>query len=113
MVEESALSWLGELGYSMLSGPEIAPGELLAERDTFHDVILTKRLQAAPYSLNKNIPNEAIDEARRKIMRPEALLSSPTTARFIRCSLTGFEVEYRRPEGSIAGHGEPAINIVR
>lgn len=42
-VEEATLSWLGELGYSILAGPEIAPGELLAERDGFSDVILASR----------------------------------------------------------------------
>jgi len=70
-VEDAALSWFGELGFSVLAGPEIAPGELLAERNNFSDIILTKRLEAALYSLIQNIPTEAIDDALRKITRPK------------------------------------------
>ena len=30
-VEDAALAWLGELGYAVLHGPEIEPGELREE----------------------------------------------------------------------------------
>ena len=32
VVEEAALAWLESLGYKVKHGPEIAPGELFAER---------------------------------------------------------------------------------
>lgn len=35
VAEDAALSWLGELGYSVLSGPSIAPGEPAAERQAY------------------------------------------------------------------------------
>ena len=35
VVEDAALGWLGELKYSVLHGPEIAPGELAAEYSRF------------------------------------------------------------------------------
>ena len=35
IVENAALSWMDELKYSVLHGPEIAPGELHAERADF------------------------------------------------------------------------------
>src|SRR4030065_256532 len=44
-VEEAALSWLGDLGYSILHGPEIAPGELFAERQSYQAGILSRRLR--------------------------------------------------------------------
>jgi type I restriction enzyme R subunit len=103
VVEEAALSWFGELGYSILAGPQIAPGELLAERDAFSEVILTKRLQAALYSLNTNIPTEALDEALRKITRPDAPSLIANNRALHRMLVDGVEVEYRRPDGSIAG----------
>jgi len=102
-VEDAALEWFGELGYSVLAGPEIAPGELLAERETFSDVILTRRLEAALYSLNPNIPTEAIDDALRKITLPEAPSLIANNRAFHRMLVDGVEVEYRRPDGSIAG----------
>lgn len=33
VVEEAALDWLADLGYTILHGPDIAPGEPFAERD--------------------------------------------------------------------------------
>jgi type I restriction enzyme R subunit len=102
-VEDAALSWFGELGFSVLAGPEIAPGELLAERDNFSDVILTKRLQGALYSLNPSIPSEALDYALLKITRPEAPSLIANNRAFHRMLIDGIEVEYRRADGSIAG----------
>src|SRR6266498_2296504 len=96
-VEEAALSWFGELGYSTLAGPEIAPGELLAERDGFGDVILTKRLQGALYSLNPNLPTEAIDDALRKLTRPEAPSLIGNNRAIHRMLIDGIAVEYRQP----------------
>jgi type I restriction enzyme, R subunit len=32
VVEDAALAWLESLGYTVKHGPEIAPGELVAER---------------------------------------------------------------------------------
>lgn len=42
-VEDAALSWLGELGFAVKHGPEIAPGELHAEHDGFDEVVLARR----------------------------------------------------------------------
>ena len=33
-VEEAALAWFGELGYAVGHGPQLAPGEPAAERDS-------------------------------------------------------------------------------
>ena len=46
-VEEAALSWFEELGYTVVHGPDIAPGELFAERESYGDVVLVKRLREA------------------------------------------------------------------
>ncbi len=61
-VEEATLSWFNELGYGVLHGPDIAPGEPDAERDGFGEVTLIDRLRNAIDALNPNIPNEARDE---------------------------------------------------
>ncbi len=47
MVEEAALGWFEELGYAVLPGPQLAPGEPGAERETFSDVVLLGRLREA------------------------------------------------------------------
>lgn len=47
IVEDAALAWLGDLEYSVAHGPEIAPGELAAERTSLGEGLLPKRLRAA------------------------------------------------------------------
>ncbi|MDO8872073.1 MAG: hypothetical protein Q7V05_04985 [Methanoregula sp.] len=65
-VEEHALAWLRELGYTTLFGPDITPGEPRAERDSWHDVILKHRLAAAIARLNPDIPADAQEVALKK-----------------------------------------------
>ena len=52
IVEEAALTWFGELGYAVGHGPQLAPGEPAAERDSFGAVVLAGRLRAAIRRLN-------------------------------------------------------------
>lgn len=46
-VEQAALDWLREMGYDTRFGPNIAPGELAAERASYDEVLLLGRLRAA------------------------------------------------------------------
>jgi len=70
VLEDAVLEWLGSIGYSAARGPTLAPGELLAERDDFREVLLVGRLRAALRRLNPDLPDAALIEAERQIMRP-------------------------------------------
>lgn len=102
-VEEAALTWFGELGYSVGHGPHLAPGEAAAERDSFSDVVLVGRLREAIRRLNPGIPAEACEEALRKVLRPETPSQVGNNRRIHGMLRDGVEVEYRRTDGSIAG----------
>ena len=39
IVEDAALTWFGELGCAVGHGPQLAPGEPAAERDSFGEVV--------------------------------------------------------------------------
>ena len=39
IIEQAALSWLESVGYLVLSGPEIAPGEAMAEREAAQELV--------------------------------------------------------------------------
>ena len=52
IVEDAALEWFGELGYAVGHGPQLAPGEPAAERDSFSEVVLVGRLREAIRRLN-------------------------------------------------------------
>jgi len=71
-VESAALSWLEGLGYAVLHGPEIAPGELFAERRDYGQVVLDQRLRDALVRLNRTIPAEAIEDVFRKVSRVDS-----------------------------------------
>ncbi|HYG24677.1 MAG TPA: hypothetical protein VEH04_18030 [Verrucomicrobiae bacterium] len=74
VVEQCSLDWLGELGYQVLSGLTIAPGEAAAERTDYKQVFLFDRLQFKLAALNPKIPAEGLQEALRKVW----LFSHPT-----------------------------------
>jgi type I restriction enzyme R subunit len=102
-VEEAALTWLGDLGYQIKLGPEIAPGELFAERASYGEVVLKDRLREALARLNPAIPAEAREDAFRKITRPESPVLITNNRTFHRRLVDGVAVEYRLPDGRIKG----------
>jgi type I restriction enzyme R subunit len=103
VVEAAALGWLEALGWSIAHGPEIAPDELLAERRDYEQVVLEDRLRQALARLNPRLPAEALEDAFRKITRLEAATLEARNRAFHRMLVDGVTVEYRRPDGSIAG----------
>ncbi len=103
IVEEAALEWFGELGYSCTGGPKLAPGEYEAERTSFADVVLVERLRVAIQTLNSNTPEEAREDALRKVLRIATPSLIQTNRVFHRLLREGVPVEYPRADGSIAG----------
>jgi len=103
IVEDAALDWFGELGYAVGHGPHLAPGEPAAERESFGEVVLVGRLRAAIRRLNPAIPEEAREEALRKVLRVGTPSLTQTNRAFHRMLRDGVPVEYPRPDGSIAG----------
>jgi type I restriction enzyme R subunit len=103
IVEDAALEWFGELGYAIGHGPQIAPGEAAAERDSFGEVVLVGRLRAAIRRLNPAIPEEAREDALRRVLRVGTPSLTQTNRALHRMLRDGVPVEYPRPDGSIAG----------
>src|SRR5450759_4873334 len=104
-VEEAALAWLASSGFAVAHGPEIAFGQLHAERNdpTYRDVVLEWRLHEALVRLNPDLPQEALDDAFRKIVRADGPSLIERNRAVHRMLVDGVTVEYRRADGSIAG----------
>jgi len=103
IVEEAALAWLEGLGYTILHGPDIAPGEAFAERDDYGQVVLERRLRQALQQLNPQAPPEALDEAFRRLTRPDSpslVANNHTVHRYL---VEGVPVEVQQPDGSFRG----------
>jgi type I restriction enzyme R subunit len=104
-VETAALAWLEGLGYAVAHGPQIAAGEPGAERSDpgYRDVVLEGRLRQALARLNPELPPEALEDAYRKLTRPDAPSLLERNRAVHRMLVDGVTVEYRRKDGSIAG----------
>jgi type I restriction enzyme R subunit len=96
VVEDAALAWLRELGYTIRHGPDIAPGELAAERDDYTQVVLPRRLRDALARLNPTLPADALEDAYRQVMRPAHPALIANNRAFYRLLVEGVSVEYAR-----------------
>ena len=102
-VESAALAWLSELGWQVKHGPEIAPEGLFAERQDYGQVVLEQRLRDALARLNPDLPPEALEDAFRKLVNPPGATLEQRNRALHRMLVDGVTVEYRRPDGAIAG----------
>ena len=100
-VEETSLEWFAGLGYTVLHGPDIAPDTPDAERSTYNEVVLTRRLRDAVACLNPEIPTDAQEEAIRKVLHPDSPALVQNNRSFHQMLVDGIEVEYRQPDGII------------
>ncbi|MFO7976581.1 MAG: type I restriction endonuclease subunit R, partial [Candidatus Hydrogenedentota bacterium] len=101
ILEDAALEWLGDLGYGITHGPDIAPDEIAAERLDYSDVLLERRLRQALERLNPDLPYEAIDAAVRKVTRLPAPALVGNNHAFHKMLVNGIDVEYRTSDGSV------------
>ncbi len=102
-IESAALDWFQSIGYQLEHGPTIAPGQVGAERSSFSEILLQGRLRSAIQRLNPAIPMDAREEALRKLLRLGTPSLTQSNRAFHRMLRDGVPVEYRRPDGSIAG----------
>lgn len=109
-VESAALAWLEAIGWRIAHGPDISPaGDTLTlalsqrERESYGDVVLAQRLRDALALLNPDLPAEALDDAFRRLTRPEGADLLQRNRGLHRLLVNGVTVEYRTAEGAIRG----------
>ena len=102
-VEQAALEWLRDLGWQLAHGPDIAPDTSGAERDDYGQVVLERRLRDALADLNPSLPTDALNDAVRKLTRPEGSTLEARNREFHRMLVSGVEIEYREAGGAVRG----------
>ncbi|MCA1997641.1 MAG: type I restriction endonuclease subunit R [Armatimonadetes bacterium] len=107
-VEAAALSWLADLGYQTLFGPDIAPDGSAPERAGYGQVVLERRLRDALAQLNPQVPADALQEAFRKLTRPNSPSLVGNNHAFHRMLVEGIPVEIQRKDGS-SGHEQVRV----
>lgn len=103
-VEIQAVEWLKELDYDYVYGPDIGPEVLTTERADYKQVILTDRLRQAMERINPDVPPEAIEEAMRKVSRPESPSLIENNRWFHRLLTDGVDTAWQ--EDGQAKHGK-------
>ena len=102
-VEQAALDWLRTIGWQVAHGPDIAPDTSVAERSNYGQVALQQRLRDALAALNPNLPADALDDAFRRLTRPEGSTLEGRNRAFHRMLVNGVEIEYRDSDGRVRG----------
>ena len=100
-LEAVVLDLLGTLGWSVRYGPEIAPGELAAERGDYREVVLIERLRDAVVRLNPDLPLDAVEDAVKTALRPESQVAESENWRAYRLLVEGVPVDFRGSDGTI------------
>ncbi len=95
-LEQEALSWLQDVGYTHLYGPDIAFDGPSPERANYRQVLLTFRLREAIHKLNPTIPTAAREDALKQVLDLgiPALLSA--NRHFHRLLVGGVPVQYQK-----------------
>jgi type I restriction enzyme R subunit len=99
-LEQWVLEMLAELGWQTVYGPDIAPGELPAERDDYREVILERRLAAAVADLNPDLPVDAVADVVATVRRTESPAVESENWRAYEFLTKGVSVEYHDAEGT-------------
>lgn len=97
-IEEIALSYLQNLGYSYILGTDISPDGEHPERQ-YTDVVLATRLRDAIDKLNPTITQDAKEDSLKKVLRtesPNALINNETFHKYL---TEGVDVEVRTADG--------------
>lgn len=95
-LEQEALGWLAEVGYSTLFGPDIAQDGTAPERIDYRQVVLRERLRTLVNRLNPSIPLVARNDAVQQVLDlgVPSLLSA--NRRFHQLLVNGVPVQYQR-----------------
>ena len=102
ILEDAALDWFRALGYEVLGGADLTP-DPIAIRKSYADVVLNSPLRGALVELNPAIPDDALRDAQRRLLRPAGATLEDRNRSFHRMLVDGVGVEYQHQDGGIRG----------
>ena len=109
-LELVVLEYLQTQGWTLIYGPEIAPGEPNSERSDYRDVLLAGRLRTTVARLNPDLPADALDEVVKTVLRPESQSLMTENWRAYQILTQGVPVQYRATDGSIRNVRAQLVN---
>ncbi|MEO5367432.1 MAG: type I restriction endonuclease subunit R [Magnetococcus sp. WYHC-3] len=102
-VEGILLDCLASLGYTRTTDAEIGPDGHRPERESYGEVLLLPRLRAAVARLNAFLPEEAREDALRKVIQTESPSLLEENRRLQRLITEGVDVEFYAEDGTLRG----------
>ena len=98
-LEQLALTWFQETGWSYLPGPDIAPEAVAAERADYGVVVLKARLAAAVARLNPKLPPAAVEDVVHLATTADHPSLIQSNRAFHRMLTDGVKIEYTNAKG--------------
>ncbi|CAN7228560.1 type I restriction endonuclease subunit R [Pseudorhodoferax sp. LjRoot39] len=95
-LEQECLTWLADVGWQPLHGPDIAPDGPTPERDSYRQVLLLARLRQAVATLNPGVPAAARDDAIRQVLDLGTPVLLAANRQFHRLLVGGVPVQYQK-----------------
>lgn len=99
VVEQAALECFSQLGYERVHGPDVAPGENRAERQSYEDVVLLGRLRDALHRINPDADSSLVEDALKSVQRSQSQSLIDENARLHKLITEGVAVEHRGDDG--------------
>lgn len=94
-LEEAAIEILQELDYDCIFAPEISCDGERPERKDYRGVLLEQRVKDALFRVNGDLPQEALDEAYRKVISFNSPILEVNNRYFHQLLVEGIEVTFR------------------
>lgn len=95
-LEQEALAWLVDVGYTHRYGPDIAHDGPTPERANYRQVLLAGRLREAIDRLNPDVPAAARDDALKQVLELGTPVLLSANRQFHKLLVTGVPVQYQK-----------------
>ena len=94
-IEQIVIQEFIDLGYAYVNGADISPEGMSQERN-FDEVVLKQRLRDAIKKINPNVPNDAQEDAIKKLLRSDSPSLFQNNYNIHKYLTEGVDVEYRK-----------------
>jgi type I restriction enzyme R subunit len=98
-LEQLAIQWFQDTGWSYANGMEISPEGSAPERADFRTVVLKARLASAVRKLNPQLPPAAVEEVVHVVTTPTETSLARRNYAFHRLLMDGVKVEFTNTQG--------------
>jgi len=95
-LEQETLSWLADVGYTSIYGPDIAVDGNTPERSNYIQVILVERLRRAINRLNPLVPLIAREDALQQVLNLDTPVLLTANRHFHRLLVTACRCSIKR-----------------